>query len=321
MPRPTRLLTRSDTANVASLPRVIDAVRVAFEGAADDRLERIRVPFEVPDGSFHLVAGPVVTPQGPRFVIKANGWFPGGITGSVVLADAADGAILAVMDAAVLTRVRTAAMSGVVAGALVAPAATTIGLLGAGRQAALQAPAVRTTTGLERVRVFDPDTAAMQRLVDDLADQGFDAHPAASAEDCAQAADVLVSVVPSTSPIVDPGAIGPGTLVVALGADAPGKREHATALLERASVFTDVTDLCARYGELQHAIADGVLGAESVVAELGEVLAGHHPGRMHADEVILFDSTGSAIQDAAAASVMVEDAERGDVGQLIDLVG
>jgi ornithine cyclodeaminase/alanine dehydrogenase-like protein (mu-crystallin family) len=118
----TRVICRSESRELIDLPSMIEALRAGLRDAARESWRRERVPFDVDGGSFHLVAGPVRTAQGPRFVVKLNGWFAPGVNGAVSLCDAADGSVLAFMDAAVLTQVRTAAMAGVVNGHLVLPA-------------------------------------------------------------------------------------------------------------------------------------------------------------------------------------------------------
>lgn len=317
--RETRILTRSETRAVLDLQEMTTALRDALARAATDGLRRERIPFDVPPGSFHLVTGAVGTDQGARFVTKVNGWFPAGVTGFTALCDAADGSVLAFMDSAALTQMRTAALAAVAAGALAVPGADTLGLLGAGRQSYLQAPAVRLTTQVRRVLVWDPIDEARRNLVEHLRELGFEAQAAASAEDCAARSGIIVSIVPSTTPILDQHAVREGTLVIALGADAPGKREHETALLQRATIVTDVTVLCARYGELQHPIAEGVLGPDAVQAELGQILAGERLGRTSDRDIVVFDSTGSAVQDAVAASLIERNAAARNVGTPIDL--
>ena len=317
----TRLLTRSETQSVLALETLAASLRCSLARSAADGLRRERIPFDVESGSFHLVAGSVHTEQGPRFVTKVNGWFAGGVTGFTVLCNAQDGSVLAFMDSAALTQMRTAALTVVACEALAPPDVECLGLLGAGRQATLQAPAVRLATRVERVLVWDIDVVARRRLVSALREDGFEAAEAISAEDCATRSEVIVSVVPSTQPILRHDAVTPGTLVIALGADALGKREHETGLLQRAKIVTDVTALCARYGELQHPIAEGILVTEDVHAELSDVLAGIREGRESPEEVILFDSTGNAIQDAVAASLIEAHARENQLGTMLDLRG
>src|SRR5262249_58653564 len=110
----------------------------------------------------------------------------------------------------------------------------------------------------------------------------------------------------SRRPIVLRDFVAPGTLVVGVGADAADKQELDPALLAVATVVTDVRAQCATIGDLHHAIAAGALTLDDVHADLGEIVAGKKPGRRSTDETIVFDSTGMALQDVAAAAAAFE---------------
>jgi ornithine cyclodeaminase/alanine dehydrogenase-like protein (mu-crystallin family) len=98
-----------------------------------------------------------------------------------------------------------------------------------------------------------------------------------------------------------PGDLAPGAFLAAVGADNPEKQEVEPALLASATLVVDVLEQCAEIGELHHALAAGAMTREQVHAELGHVVAGRRPGRTRDDEVTIFDSSGTALQDVAAA--------------------
>jgi ornithine cyclodeaminase/alanine dehydrogenase-like protein (mu-crystallin family) len=102
--------------------------------------------------------------------------------------------------------------------------------------------------------------------------------------------------------------VAPGTFNAAVGADNRGKQELEPALVASATLVVDVLEQCAEIGELQHALAGGLLTREDVHAELADVVAGHRPGRTRQDEITIFDSSGTALQDVAAAVAVYEKA-------------
>ena len=115
--------------------------------------------------------------------------------------------------------------------------------------------------------------------------------------------------------------VRPGTFVAAVGADAHGKQEIEPALVASSTLVVDVLAQCAEIGELQHALAAGLLTREQVHAELGEVVAGRRPGRTRADEITIFDSSGTALQDVAAAVAVYEQARATGRGTEVSLDG
>ena len=107
--------------------------------------------------------------------------------------------------------------------------------------------------------------------------------------------------------------------MAAVGADSPEKQEIDPRLVASAKLVTDIRAQCAEIGELHHALAEGLMSVENVHAELGEVVAGKRPGRESDPETILFDSTGTALQDVAAAAVVYEKAVAAGAGRRVAL--
>jgi len=135
------------------------------------------------------------------------------------------------------------------------------------------------------------------------------------------ASDVCVTCTPSRQAVVAAADVAPGTFLAAVGADARGKQELEPALMASSTVVVDVLAQCVEIGELQHAVAQGLLAPEDVHAELGDVVAGGRPGRSRAEEITIFDSSGTALQDVAAAVAVYEKARRDGRGQEVALDG
>ena len=133
--------------------------------------------------------------------------------------------------------------------------------------------------------------------------------------------DVCVTCTPSRRAFVSKSQVAPGTFIAAVGADNRGKQELEPELLAAATLVVDVLDQCAEIGELQHALAAGVMTREQVHAQLGEVVAGRRPGRTRDDEITVFDSSGTAIQDVAAAIAVYERALATGRGTTVTLTG
>jgi ornithine cyclodeaminase/alanine dehydrogenase-like protein (mu-crystallin family) len=114
--------------------------------------------------------------------------------------------------------------------------------------------------------------------------------------------------------------VAKGTFIAAVGADSPDKQELDPALMRGNKVVADILEQCATIGELHHALEKGLLTRAEVHAELGEVVTGRKPGRTSEEEIIIFDSTGTALQDAAAAAIVYEKAVSDGSGVMLNLV-
>jgi alanine dehydrogenase len=127
-----------------------------------------------------------------------------------------------------------------------------------------------------------------------------------------RSSDVIVTCTSARKPFLGIDDVRPGTFVAAIGADNPAKSEIEPALMAKATVVVDVLEQAISMGDLHHAIRAGAMTANDVHAELGSLICGHKPGRRNAEEITLFDSTGTGIQDVAAAARAYELArERG----------
>ena len=122
-------------------------------------------------------------------------------------------------------------------------------------------------------------------------------------------ADAVVTVTRATKPVIRADWVRPGTHLSCIGADMHGKQELDPQLLVGSRVFADDIGQCTRFGELELAVQLGLITAESVQAELGEVLSGLKPGRLADDDVTIFDATGLALLDIATARVALDRAE------------
>jgi len=221
------------------------------------------------------------------------------VTGVVVLCDAETGQVVALLDAAAVTALRTGAAAVLAADALGRRGSDHAAVVGAGVNGLA---AVQTFVAVgRRVMLWDVDDA---RAAAGAASVG--AEVAASLEE-ALAADLVVTVTPGREILLPEGSLRPGQHVSLMGADGPGKAEIAAAELARTRVFCDDWEQASHGGELTAAVTAGLL-TRNDVGMLGDVLAGTAPGRTSDDEITAFDSTGLAIQDLAIARAALERA-------------
>jgi alanine dehydrogenase len=301
--RQTLILTRGDVQDLLDLSDCIDAVEAAF---ADPAAKTGVLGMHLDGGGFHIKAAAA----GGMFVTKINGNFAGSsprIQGVVVLCPTTRGAPLAIMDSGELTAIRTAAATGVAARHLARTDASTVTIVGCGEQAPWQLRAVTAVRTITRVFAYDLDRERAARV----------GTPVDSLEDAVAQSDIVITCTPSTTPILFD--VPPGTFVAAVGADAEHKQEIDPQLMARAAVVPDLLEQAATIGDLHHAIAAGVMTRDAIRAGLGDVVAGRKPGRLDDDEIVIFDSTGTALQDVAAASIVYQRAVRMGRGVRLDL--
>jgi alanine dehydrogenase len=325
----TIVLTRRDVVDLLDLGTCIEAVEQAFRLHGEGRTDAPGVlGLHVPGGGFHIKAG-VLRLARPYFAAKTNANFPGNpahhglptIQGVIVLADAERGTPLAVIESGEITALRTAAATAVAAKYLARPDARTAAVIGCGVQGRIQLAATHRVRPLASVLACDSDAARAATFAREMsAALGIEIRAAADAAEAARSSDIVITCTPARAPILGPADVRPGTFVAAVGADNPEKSELAPALLRRATIVVDILDQAATMGDLHHALAAGAVRREDVHAELGEVVAGRKPGRRSPEEVIVFDSTGMALQDVAAAAAVYERAMAAGRGQAISLV-
>jgi len=327
----TLFLARGEVASLLGLAECIDAVEEAFRLHA----EGLSLPPGVletltGDGGFHIKAAGLRLAGGSYFAAKVNGNFPRNherfglptIQGVVVLCDAERGRPLAVMDSMELTALRTAAATGVAARYLARPDSKVATVCGCGLQGRVQLRALTQVLGIEKVYAFDSDDARAETFAREMTEElrvGVEA--AADLREAAGESDVCVTCTPSRQPVLMRGDVRPGAFVAAVGADNPLKQELDPRLMASGKIVVDILEQCAAIGDLHHALEAGAVTRDDVYAELGEIVAGRKPGRTSDEETVIFDSTGTALQDVAAAAVVYEKALRDGVGVTLNLAG
>ncbi len=310
----------------------LEAIEAAFAAYSTGRADLPAViQLEVPErrGEIHIKAGHLH--GGPVFAVKVASGFPGNpalgrpASGGLVIAfDAATGAPAALLlDNGFITDLRTGLAGAVAARHLSRPDAKVAAIIGSGVQARHQARALALVRDVREIRVFGRDADRTAACVAELAADAAlrercQVRAAPTAEAAVRGADIVITATSSRTPVLRDAWILPGTHVTAVGSDQADKQELEAALVARADrLVADSRAQCLRIGEIHHAVAAGLMAAEEIDAEMGEVIAGLAPGRRSDDEITIADLTGVGVQDVAAASVVLARARATGAGERI----
>jgi len=315
-------LTGRDVEAVLDIPSCADAVAEALRGLArGDWQQPLRGKFKPAEGVAGI--GMMAAYRGgdrPLFGMKSIVVNPANAArgldthqGVVLLHDGIDGRVLAVIDAALLTAIRTAAVSLVATRALARPECEVVAILGTGAQARAHVRAMRHLFPRAEIRIWGRTPARAAALA-----EAMGAVACATPATATSGAEIICTVTGARTPLLDAKLVSPGAHINAVGASALDAREIAGDLVARASRFIDSPAQGAlECGEFHLAIADGILDANHEASELGGVLLGRAPGRRAASEITLFKSLGLAVEDLAAADLAMCVARHRGIG--IDL--
>ncbi|KKJ78721.1 ornithine cyclodeaminase [Kiloniella litopenaei] len=233
-------------------------------------------------------------------------------SGLMLVLSAQTGAPVCVLDdKGWLTDIRTAA-AGALAAQVGAPdKVTAVGIIGTGEQARLQAHWTCRLLGVKSVVVYGRNPEQVAQYVDDMTTQGYDVSIASEIKHLLGQCNLIITTTPSSKALVLKDDVQPGTHIVAMGTDNPGKQELDPALFAQArGIMVDDLAQCVHHGDLGHAVREGLISQDRAVS-LGLVLAGEKPGRLNADDITIADLTGIAAQDIAVASLVWEQRRGG----------
>jgi len=324
------LLTEADLGRVLEMGSLIPAMRDALASfSRGDAVQPVRLTLKIePAGGYYATMPAYLRDErGGALGMKSVTFFPGNAGGphpthlaTILLLDPANGALLAVLDGRLVTEMRTAAVTAVSVDLLARRNARHLAILGSGVQARSHLRAVSLVRNLASVRVWSRNAVHAARFAREMAGTvPCPLHAAASVRDAMRGADIVVAVTAAREPITDAAWLEPGMHLCAVGSSAPDMREVDAASVARCRVFVDSrASAGAEAGDLILARAEGRIGPDHVVAELGEVAAGA-TGRSGDDEITLFKSLGLAVEDVAAARLAFERARELGIGASVGL--
>ena len=264
-------------------------------------------------------------PNRNYIVAKLNSNFPNNsrqfslptIQGIIAVYDAENGYPLALLDSIDITVKRTASASAVAAKYLARKESSIATICGCGQQGRAHLRALRAILPLTKIFLFDQDEAAAESLAREFGEE-LEAEPVRDLGQALRQSDVCVTCTASSEFLVHKKDVNAGTFIAAVGADDAHKQEIDPALMASARIVADSLEQCCSIGDTHHAITQGLINREDVYAELSEIVAGSKPGRTSKDEIIVFDSTGVAIEDAVAAAAVYEKARAANFDRRCD---
>ena len=323
------VLNGAEVAGLLSMPACIDAMAQVLARLARGEVHQpLRLVFR-PPGAAGLMAFMPAYAGGAEaaFAVKAIGIFPGNAArrmdthqGAVGLFDGENGELRALLNAAAITAIRTAAVSAVATRVLARDDASDLALIGSGTQARTHLDALACVRSLRRVRVASRRAERAVRFAEDMAGRfSFSVEAVPTAADAVRGADLVVTVTDSAEPVVRREWVAPGTHLNVVGASVPDRREVDSATMAAARLFVDRRESTTHEaGDYLIPLHEGAIRPDHIQAELGEVLIGARPGRTSADEITLFKSLGLAVEDLAAARLAYERALELGVGTFVE---
>lgn len=333
------VLSRADVEQVIDLRRTIADVRDVYRmKTAGDTVvwPLVSHDFNEKNGIMDIRSGYVrgKSVHGLKMLNNFSGNQAKGLpnfTGMLMVFDSDTGIPMGVLDAALITCMRTGAAGALGADLLAAPDADSLLMVGAGNQAAfLVGATLCLRPAVKRVLVHDPmsrenaEKAAAEfgaRIARDFGvDTGavqFAAAP--DLEAAVKASRIVITATRSTKPLIKKEWVAPGTHFSCIGADAPGKEEIDPAIFKGARIFADDVDQCVRVGEMELPIAQGVISRADVAGEIGDLIAGTKSGRATEADVTIFDATGLALLDLAVAKTVIGEARAKGIGLVADM--
>jgi len=315
----TLILTRSELASLLDIGDYIEAVENAFRMHGEESTYGIdMIHGDTPsDVEFHIKAGGLKLGSNLYYGLKINAsaftnmekfGLPN-IMGAILLFDAEKGLLLAILDSIEPTIKRTGAATAIAAKYLAKSDSKTLTICGCGNQGRIQLISIKEVLKINHVFAFDLNEKISKSYAEEMGEKlsiSIEATP-----DIGTAvwnSDIVVTCTPSKNPIVMKEFVKPGTFIAAIGSDSPDKQELESTLLKGTKVVVDMLEQCAQAGELHHALEDGIINKDDVHGGIGQVVAGKIPARESNAEIIIYDATGTALQDTAAAAVCYERA-------------
>ena len=238
------------------------------------------------------------------------------VTAFGLLSDVATGYPVLLTEMTILTALRTAATSALVARLLAPKNSKVMAMIGNGAQSEFQSLAMKAIVGIEEVRLYDIDADATRKCAANLEGSGLRVVSCDSAEDAMLGAQIVTTCTADKqyATILTDNMVGAGIHINAIGGDCPGKTELAPAILHRAGIFVEYPEQTRIEGEIQQ------LEADHPVTEIWQVLSGQAEGRRNAEQITLFDSVGFAIEDFSALRYVRDRIKETELFHPLDLL-
>jgi alanine dehydrogenase, Archaeoglobus fulgidus type len=239
----------------------------------------------------------------------------------IELVDPKTGFPVSVMDGTWITDMRTGAAAGVATKYLARDNSEVLGLVGAGVQAATGLEAIMEVMDIKEVKVSCRTCETRDLFAQRASEKyGIPVKSVDTIKEAVQNADILLTTTPAREPVVKSKWISPGTHINAMGADAPGKQELDSHILQKSKIIIDCWDQASHSGEINIPVQEGIVRQRDIHGKIGDVIVGSIPGRTSDEEITVFDSTGLAVQDIVTAWNVYEKALQKGVGQRMNFL-
>jgi alanine dehydrogenase len=326
----TLLLKQSEIKELISMKEVIESVETAYSVHAN---RKVQMPakkylfFKKYNGDLRIM--PCFIRNMDEAGVKCVNVHPDNplkhdlptVMGVIELFDPETGFPISVMDGTWITDMRTGAAAGVGTKYLAKKDSTKLGIIGAGKQAFTQLMAIKEVMDIESANVFCRTCSSRENFAKLAYEKfGLNVKAVATAQEAVQDVDVIVTVTPAKKPILKYEWISPGTHINAMGADAPGKQELESGILEKSKIFIDCWEQARHSGEINVPVEEGLVTRDDIEAKIGDVITGNAKGRISDDEITVFDSTGLAVQDVVTAWKVYEKALEMNIGSIINFL-
>ena len=328
-PRTLRFLSAADVRLALPMPEAIAVMKSAFLELSEKRaIVPMRTHVPMPEHKGDVLVMPAYSPDTARFGLKVITLFENNpalklpfIQAMVMVFDTTTGSPVAIMEGTSLTAIRSGAASGAATDLLARADARVVAVFGAGIQARTQLEAVCAVRQIRQARVFDQDHARAAAFARETsAAFGITVTTAATSAEALEGAEIICTATTSSTPVFADHELAAGTHINAIGSYKPHMREIPPATVTRSYVVVDQIDAAwEEAGDLILPLTDGLIQPDHIRAELGEIVAGTKPGRSHPGMVTFFKSVGIAIQDLAAASRVLANAEKLGLGTAVPL--
>lgn len=314
-----RVIGADDIHRLLDFPSLIDALRAMFRAGCEvpprhhHRIAAataggtpgtlMMMPAWQPGGSLGIKIV-TVFPDNARLPDKSSGALPS-VHGTYVLLDAATGMPMAVIDGTVLTLRRTAAASALAAGFLARPESAVHLMVGTGALAPHLVAAHRAVRPIRETRIWGRDPHKAAALAARLAASGIVATPVVELEEAVGVADIITCATLAREPLIRGAWLRPGTHLDLVGGFTPEMREADDAAIARATIYIDTDAALREAGDIVQPLRSGHLARQRIAGDLFDLVRGICPGRRQPGEITLFKSVGSALEDLAAAQLVV----------------
>jgi ornithine cyclodeaminase/alanine dehydrogenase-like protein (mu-crystallin family) len=304
-------LSNAEVRNLIGVQDAVGQIEALFRQEGEGNVvNRPTTELPLPRGFFRLKAG--MTPGFGSYGFKAYG------TGryTVFVYNIENNALEGVVDAYAMTEIRTAAVSAVGAKYMARSDSRMLGIIGTGREARAQVPAICAALPIERVKAYSRSAEHRETYAREMQEKlGIEVIAVGSGEDCVRESDIVVTMTNARDPVLAGDWLSAGTFICGVGATTPERRELDEEAVRKSGtiVIEHLPQAQAECGELRHAVEIGDLTWDRVV-ELKDVVSGSIPGRRSTDEITLFDTIGIGSEDVALATYALAKAHENGCG-------